>query len=156
MDRAEARKRYEETFRDFMAAYPRRVDHARAYDIFLDLVLDEGVEPSMLISRAASYSSNVDPESIKFVPSPRTWLRDRRFHDEDIFTDRKVSAREWFIRAYTDADAAAVEKKYGYVYPDPPIPDMTQGEIRQWCEDDRRKWVGQIANHVLNNAPLPE
>jgi hypothetical protein len=155
MDRAEARKRYEETFRDFMAAYPRRVDHARAYDVFLDLVVDEGYEPSMIVSKAESYSRNVDPEYLKFVPSPRTWLRDRRFNDEDIFTDRKVSARDWFIRAYNDADAAAVEKRYGFVYPDPPIPaDVT--DVLAWCEDDRRKWVGQVANHILNNAPLPE
>lgn len=138
-----------------MAAYPRRVDHARAYDIFLDLVLDEGIEPTLLISRATSYSRNVDPEGMKFVPSPRTWLRDRRFHDEDLFTDRKVSAREWFVRAYTEADAAAVEKRYGFVYPDPPIPADVKDVVR-WCEDDRRKWVGAIANHVLNDAALPE
>ena len=138
-----------------MSIYPRRVDHARAYDVFLDLVLDEGYDPAMILSRATSYANNVDPENIQYVPSPRTWLRDRRFNDEDIFTDKKVSAREWFVKAYRAADASSVEKKYGFVYPDPPIPpDVT--DVRNWCEDDRRKWVGQIANHVLNGAPLPE
>jgi len=48
MDRVEARKKYEGNFRDFMAAYPRRVDHARAYDVFLDL-MEEGYEPSMIV-----------------------------------------------------------------------------------------------------------
>lgn len=155
MNRAEARKHYENVFRDFMLAYPRRVDHARAYDVFLDLVLDEGYSPEMIISKAESYGRNIDPEYLQYVPSPRTWLRDRRFHDEDIFTDRKVSTREWFIRAYREADASAVERKYGFVYPDPPIP-ADVSDVRKWCEDDRRRWVGQIANHVLNDAPLPD
>lgn len=155
MDRSTARKFYEETFREFMAVYPRRVDHARAYDVFLDLILDDGYEPSMIVAKAESYGRNIDPEYLKYVPSPRTWLRDRRFNDEDIFTDRKVSAREWFVRAYRDADASAVEKRYGYVYPDPPIPAEVT-DVAKWCEDDRRKWVGQVANHILNNAPLPD
>jgi hypothetical protein len=155
MNRSEARKRYEEVFRHFMEVYPRRVDHARAYDVFLELVVDDGYDPELIISRAASYGKNVDPDYLKYVPSPRTWLRDRRFNDEDIFTDRRVSTREWFVRAYKDADAASVEKKYGFVYPDPPIPSSVT-DVRKWCEDDRRKWVGQIANHILNDAPLPD
>ena len=117
-----------------MSVYPRRVDHARAYDVFLDLVLDEGYDPMMIISKATSYGNNVDPE---------------------IFTDKKVSTREWFVKAYRGSDASSVEKKYGFVYPDPPIPPEVT-DVRSWCEDDRRKWVGQIANHVLNGAPLPE
>jgi hypothetical protein len=155
MNRSEARKKYQGVFQDFMSVYPRRVDHARAYDVFLDLILDEGYDPGMILSKAASYGNNVDPENMQYVPSPRTWLRDRRFNDEDIFTDKKVSTREWFVKAYRSADASSVEKKYGFVYPDPPIPsDVT--DVKSWCEDDRRKWVGQIANHVLNGAPLPE
>ena len=154
MNRADARKRYRDVFHEFMSAYPRRVDHARAFDVFLDLVMG-GVDPAMLIAKAASYARNVDPESLKFVPSPRSWLRDERFNDEDIFTDSRVTTREWFVRAYRQADAFSVEKKYGFVYPDPPIP-ADVSDIAKWCEDDRRRWVGQIANHVLNNAPLPE
>lgn len=154
MGRSEARKRYQEVFQEFMSAYPRRVDHARAYDVFLDLV-ETGVDPAMLISRAESYSHNVDPDNLRYVPSPRSWLRDERFNDEDIFTDQKVTARDWFVRAYRNADASAVEKRYGYVYPDPPIPAGVT-DIARWCEDDRRRWVGEIANHVLNKAPLPE
>jgi hypothetical protein len=154
MERSQARKQYEDTFREFMAVYPRRVDHARAYDVFLDLVMD-GMDPAVIVSRAESYGRNIDPEYLQYVPSPRTWLRDKRFNDEDIFTDRKVSAREWFVRAYREADAAAVEKRYGFVYPDPPIPDEVS-DVTKWCEDDRRKWVGQVANHILNGAALPD
>lgn len=154
MDRSEARQRYEDVFRDFMSAYPRRVDHARAFDVFLDL-LSEGYDPAMIVAKAESYSRNVSPENLQYVPSPRTWLRDRRFNDEDIFTDKRVSTREWFVRAYRDADAFAVEKKYGFVYPDPPIPAGIT-DVHKWCEDDRRRWVGQVANHILNDAPLPD
>ena len=155
LDRREARKRYQETFSTFMAAYPRRVDHTRAFEEFLVLVLDEGYDPSDLIAKAASYSRNVDPDNLQYVPSPRTWLRDRRFNDEDLFTDKRVSAREWLVRAYREADAAAVERKYGYVYPDPPVPDGVT-DLIAWCRDDRKKWISGIANHILNGAPLPD
>lgn len=137
-----------------MDAYPRRVDQKRAFDVFLELVLD-GCDPSTLISRAQSYSRNVDPENLQYVPSPRTWLRDRRFEDEDLFTDRFVSTREWFVARYREADAASVERKYGFVYPDPPIPNGVT-DVEQWCYDDRRRWIGEIANHVLHKHPLPE
>lgn len=157
MERGEARKLYEERFREFMVRYPRRIDHRRAYEVFLDLILDEGVDADYLIAKAAAYAGNVDPQYVQYIPSPRTWLRDRRFEDEDIFTDRKVSVREWFLRAYREGDVQGVERRWGFVYPDPAIPaelsDMDQ--IGQWCSDDRRRWIGEIARHVLHREPLP-
>lgn len=152
MDFSEARQRYRSAFAQFMSAYPRRVDHARAYDVFLGLIL-QGEDPRHLIAKAESYARTAG--DMKYVPSPRTWLRDRRFNDEDLVVDQTVSMREWFARAYREADAAVVEKKYGFVYPDPPVPDGV-GNIHDWHRDARKVWVGQIANHVLNGAPLPE
>jgi hypothetical protein len=154
VDRRDARKRYEPLFREFMAAFPRKVDHQRAFDVFIDLMLD-GEQPELIIERAASYSANVDPDQLQYVPSPRSWLRDRRWNDEDIFTDKKVSTREWFVRAWKDGDVGAVQNKYGFIYPDPPIPPGVT-DVSAYRKDDRTRWVAQIASHVLNQTPLPD
>lgn len=154
MEKREARKRYEPLFREFMNVFPRKVDHSRAFDVFIELMLD-GADAELIISRAASYGANVDPDQLQYVPSPRSWLRDRRWNDEDIFTDKKVSTREWFVRAWKDGDVGAVQNKYGYIYPDPPIPAGVT-DVSAYRKDDRVRWVAQIASHVLNNTPLPD
>lgn len=150
----ELRAKHDSAFVEFWNAYPRHTDRQEAFAAFIE-VAEDGFDIGLIISKAKSYAANVDPEQIKFVPSPARWLRNRRWEDEDIFTDARVSTREWFIRAWKEADAASVERKYGYVYPDPPIPAGVT-DIQKWCEDDRRRWVAEIANHVINKAPLPD
>jgi hypothetical protein len=150
----ELRAKHEGTFMEFWNAYPRHTDRIEAFDQFIQ-VAEEGCDVGLIITKAKSYALNVDPEQLKFVPSPARWIRNRRWEDEDLFTDAKTSNREWFVRAWKEADAASVERKYGYVYPDPAIPQGVT-DIQKWCEDDRRRWVAEIANHVINKAPLPD
>lgn len=137
-----------------MREYPRRVDHARALDEFI-LAIEDGCDPEEMIARAASYARNVDPRNIQYVPSPKVWIRDRRWNDEDLFTSERTATREWFTRVYREADAAAVEREYGYVYPDPPIPTDCV-DVEAFHRDSRKLFIAGVANHVLNQKPLPE
>ncbi|OQZ87922.1 hypothetical protein BST11_25505 [Mycobacterium alsense] len=116
--------------------------------------MQEGVDPQMLIERAQSYARNVDPKDMRWVPSPKNWLAGRRWEDVDLFTDQFMSVREFFEDAYTRADAAAVCGRYGFVYTPRPTPDGADPAV--WREDQRRIWIGQIANHILNGHPLPD
>lgn len=149
----ELRAKYDPIFKHFWDAYPRKVDRQESLDILAELG-ESGEDIESIIKQAESFGRNVDPENLQYVPSPKNWLKGRRWEDNDLFTDQRVSTREWFVRAWREADAAAVEKKYGFVYPDPPIPPDVQ-DVLAWCRDDRMRWVGIIANHILNGAPLP-
>lgn len=150
----ELRAKHEGAFTEFWNSYPRHTDRQEAFASFIEAA-EDGCDIAFIIAKAKSYASNVDPAQLQYVPSPSKWLRGRRWEDNDLFTDARVSTREWFVRAWKEADAAAVERKYGFVYPDPPIPAEVT-DIQKWCEDDRRVWVAQIANHVINKAPLPD
>jgi hypothetical protein len=150
----ELRAKYEGAFSEFWNSYPRHTDRQDAFNAFVE-VAEEGFDVGLILTKAKSYSANVDPEQIRYVPSPGRWLRNRRWEDSDLFTDERESARAWFVRAWKEADAASVERKYGYVYPDPAIPSGVT-DIQKWCEDDRRRWVAHIANHVINKVPLPD
>lgn len=152
-DRKAARQRYGDIYQEFFQAYPRHIDRSAAFNVFLDL-MGEGVDPQMLVEKARSYARNVDPRNMRYVPSPRNWLRDRRYEDTDLFADQFASVREFFEGAYERADVAAVCNRYGFIYVSPPPP--AGGDITQWREDQKRMWIGQIANHVLNGKPLPE
>lgn len=150
----ELRARHDECFREFFDAFPRKVDHLRAFDEFINLV-ENGVDPQMLIEKARAYSKNVDPSQLQYVPSPRSWLRDHRWEDNDLFQDQFVSTREWFMEKYRTADAAAVARKYGFIYSRPPMPaDVT--DVDQWCVDQRKVWIGRVARHVLYSEPLTD
>ncbi|BCO56138.1 hypothetical protein MINTM005_13820 [Mycobacterium intracellulare] len=152
-DRKAARQHYNDVFQEFAKAYPRHIDQSAAFNVFLDL-MEEGVDPQMLIEKARSYARNTDPKDMRWVPSPRNWLRDRRYEDTDLFTDQFTSVREFFEGAYDRADAAAVCHRYGFIYVPPPAPEGVDPD--RWREDQRRLWIGQIADHVLNGKPLPE
>lgn len=154
MDSKDKRVALQQLFDELWKAYPLHQDYQGAFTIFLDLV-EQGVDTEMLLSKAGSYSANVDPNNLKYVPHLKSWLRNRRFDDEDLFTDEKVSTREFFVRAWKEGNVGVVQTKYGFIYPDPPIPaDVT--DVSAYRKDDRVRWVGAIANHVLNSAPLPE
>lgn len=138
----------------FMAAYPRKIDQAQACNAFLDAVQD-GVDPQFLIERAQAYAQNVDPTKLQYVPSPRTWLRDRRWEDHDLFTDQFTSTRDWLRERYRLADAASVSKRYGFIYTRPPLPDDVV-DVEAWNRDQRKVWIAGVARHVLHKEPLPE
>lgn len=150
----ELRGKYSDSFEEFWSCYPRHTDRQEALNVFIELG-EEGVDLQYVIAKAKSYSRNVDPDQLRYCPSPKTWLRGRRWEDEDLFTDQIVSVREWFVRAWREGDVGAVQKKYGFIYPDPPIPAAVT-DVSAFRRDDRVRWVGQIANHVLNAKPLPD
>lgn len=153
-DRNAARQQYHEVFRAFWDAYPRKIDGTQSYNVFLDL-MEEGEDPQQLIERAKAYAHNVDPGQLKYVPSPRTWLRDRRWEDNDLFQDQFVATREWLLEKYRTGDAAAVARKYGFIYTRPPQPEWVQ-DVETWHKDMRKEWIGRVGRHVLKGEPLEQ
>lgn len=151
-DRREARKRLLPVYDAIYKAYPLHQNYAGGFNAFLDL-MEEGVDPQLLLEKATSYAGNV--EDVRYVPHLKRWLLDRRFEDEDLFTDQTVALREWFIGVYRRADVAAVTNRFGFLYTHPPVPDLDH-DAEKWHEDQKKVWIGQIARHIIHGDPLPE
>lgn len=150
----ELRERYLPAFNDFFEAYPRKVDRIRSLDIYCELA-EEGCDLGEILAKAESYGRNVDPAQLKYVPSPRSWLRDRRWEDHDLFTDQVVSQREWFVGAWARADTKSVSEKFGFIYTHPPIPEGVE-DLDAWHKDQRKIWIGLVARHILYGEAYPE
>lgn len=150
----ELRAKHLDAFAEFFSAYPRKVDQARSNDEFIALA-EDGVDPQLLVEKAKSYAANVDPSKLQYVPSPRTWLRDRRWEDQDLFTDQFTSTRDWLRERYRLADAASVAKRYGFIYTRPPMPADVE-DVEAWNVDQRKLWIAGVARHILHKEPLPE
>lgn len=153
--RSERRQALQPVYDQLFRAYPLHQDYGGGFTAFLDLMESESPDPGHLIKKATSYTSNVDPKDMKYVPLIKNWLKGRRYEDEDLFTDQRVASREWFIRAYADGDAASVEKRFGFIFPDPPVPAGCS-DVLSWHKDARKTWIGAVARHVLHGEPLPE
>lgn len=153
MDRRDIRKSLQPVYDGIWKAYPRHQDYGGGFNAFLDL-MEEGVDPGLLLSKAADYSRNVDPNNLQYVPHLKSWLKGRRYEDEDLFTDQRVSIRSFLETAYDKADALAVAERFGFCYGDPPIPNDVV-DVAKYCADDRRRWVAAVANHLLHGAELP-
>jgi hypothetical protein len=70
-------------FAEFWAAYPRKVDKARAEKAFKALKVDEELLGVMLESLANSATTEAwTKDGGKFIPHAATWLRGRRWEDE--------------------------------------------------------------------------
>lgn len=152
-DRKAARTKYQDRFQEFYLAYPRKIDSTQAFAAFLDAV-EAGEDPQFIIERARSFAHNTDPQRLQYVPSPKTWLRDRRWEDNDLLQDQFVATREWFVKVYTEGDAAAVGKRYGFIFADPEIPAGV--DVQKYHLDARKAWIGAVARHMLHGDPLPE
>lgn len=154
MNRKEAKDKYQGLFQQFYQAYPRKVDSTPALGIFIDLML-EGVDPQMLIEKAKAFARNVDPSELRWTPSPKTWLRDRKFEDEDLFTNQRVQERDWLRGCWQRGDSRAVSEKTGFLYTPPAMPETVE-DRDAWHFDQRRAWIAAVGNHLLNGGPYPE
>lgn len=148
----EQQLKYEGAFGLFWDAYPRKTDRHQAFLYFIELG-EGGWDLTEIINRAKAFARNTDPSDLRYTPSAKAWLRDRRWEDNDLFTDQFTSTRDWFVRAYNDADVSVIEKKYGHIYPQPPVPDECADPVA-FHRDARKTWIGKIARHVLHHEPL--
>lgn len=140
---------YEELYK----AYPLHQDFGGGFKALMELLEEDAVDPSILMEKAESYARNVD--DIKWVPHLKNWLRDRRFEDEDLFTDQAVATREWFVGVWGRADVQAISTKYGFIYNHPPIP-ADVADLEAWHKDQRKVWIGRVARHILHGEEYPE
>jgi hypothetical protein len=81
-------------FARFWAAYPRKVDRAKAEKAFAKLRADDALLASLLsaIERAKASEQWRAPGG-KFIPYPATWLTNRRWEDEEPADDRPAATK---------------------------------------------------------------
>jgi hypothetical protein len=154
-DRREARRKWQTFYTEIYNAYPLHQDFGGGFSAFLDLLEEGQIDPQFILGKAESYSRNIDPDNLEYVPHLKTWLRNRRFEDEDLFTDQAVSRRQWFKGVWMRGDASAVVNKYGFIYNHPPVPDGVE-DLASWHLDQRKLWIAKVANHILHGKEPPD
>jgi hypothetical protein len=76
---------YPEPFERFWKAYPKPVEKAEAFGVYLAMDPDPE-EQERIIQGALRYAANpyTHADGQKHIPYPQRWLRRRRFEDEDV------------------------------------------------------------------------
>lgn len=143
---AEARRRNRQAFDMFWSSYPKKIAPTEAERAFTEMV-QRGVNPEHLISKARAYAKTVDPADLRYVPAPHSWLRQGRYDDEDLFTNQVEQEREWLRQCWRDINVRAVENRYHIrfdkVYPPE---DMTDADaINLWYRETARAWISKVA-----------
>lgn len=145
------RARYGDAFQAFWRVYPRRERMAEAERAFYS-ACESGLDPVMLIEKARAFARSRDPEDIKFVPSPNKWLAERRWEDNDLFTDQKLAQKEWLNGCWQRVDVAAVENRFQIKMPRINVPDGMEAEdIPGWYKNEARKWIRETARKMLED-----
>lgn len=139
---AEARRKNRKAFDLFWAAYPRKVAPTEAERAFSEIV-EAGTNPEHLIVKARSYSQNLNPADLRYVPAPHAWLRQGRYDDADLFSNQIEQEREWFRQCWRECNVRAVENRYHIIYEKQyPPDDMTDPEaIALWYRETARAWI---------------
>lgn len=147
---AESRRTNLEAFRQFWAAYPKKIAPTEAEKVFRETV-DRGVDPDYLIAKAKAYGLTVDPNDLRYVPSPHSWLRQGRYDDADLFTSKRESELEWMRDCYRRVDVKAVENRFGVAFPKsyPPDDVTDPAAIKMWFKATARAWISKIASEKL-------
>lgn len=70
----------DEVFDEFWKHYPRKINKAAAKQSFATALTKE--KSSVIIKGAKEYSESVNLDDLKFVPHPRTWLRQERWSEK--------------------------------------------------------------------------
>lgn len=154
-DRKALKAHWRPFFDTLWKAYPLHQDFTGAYSAFLDLIIEGDVDPQYLLAKAESFARNTDPSRLEYVPHLKSWIKNRRFDDEDLFTDQTVAKREWFKGVWQRGDAQSVAVKYGFIYNHPPIPSDVE-DMAAWHLDQRKLWISKVANHILHGKEPPE
>ncbi|ATN94027.1 hypothetical protein J4U01_gp064 [Mycobacterium phage Kumao] len=144
MTPAQLRLKNRKLFEQFWAAYPKKVAINEAERAFTEAI-ESGASPDHLIQKARAYSLNVDPEKLEYVPAPASWIRQGRYEDNDLFTDRRAAELNWLRKCWETCDVRAVEDKFGIRYRKPPLPDEVQGAdaARVWHREQARAWIAE-------------
>lgn len=140
------RAKYRSAFDQFYKVYPRRVAPSEAERVFADLC-HKGADPAYLVGKARAYAGTVDPDDLKYVPSPANWLKHGRYDDQDLFTNQREQEQEWLRECWRKTDVRAVENKFHITYPKqyPPENLTTPDQIKMWFQSTARAWIAEVA-----------
>lgn len=103
-------------FKDFYAAYPRKVARAEAEKAFIQQVL-KGFDPAEIIEGATFFAEYCRKKGTDrdFIPHPASWLRGERWADEEI-QDCRPPSKEEIEAARDKADKLMKRGKYAVKY----------------------------------------
>lgn len=134
----------------FWAAYPRKVAPTEAERVFSEMV-EQGISPDHLITKARAYGRTVDPADMRYIPAPHAWLRQGRYDDEDLFTNQVEQEREWFRQCWRDINVTAVENRYHLTFDKqyPPEDMKTAEAINLWYREKARAWIASVAQEKI-------
>ncbi len=153
--RSDLRQKWLPYYELLYKAYPVHQDFGGGFTALLDLIEAGGFDADYVLKKAQAFAQNTDPNDLRYVPHLKSWLRDRRFEDIDLFTDQVAAQREWLLGVYKRADVRAITNKYGFIYTHPPVPETVQ-DLDAWHEDQRRVWIGKIGRFLLHGEEYPQ
>lgn len=147
---SQARKKNRAAFDQFWKAYPKKIAPTEAERVFSDIV-ESGVEATHLIKKARAYALTVDPNDLKYVPSPHSWLKQGRYDDADLFTNQLEAEKEWLRECWRTANVKAVEDRYHVTFEKQYPPDeMTDPKaIKLWYQETARAWISKIVEEQI-------
>jgi hypothetical protein len=152
----EARRKNREYFQAFWRVYPRHTHINESENVFSQIVegtpSTPGVDPLSLIEKARIYASSIGPDDVKWVPAACYWLKDGRYDDVDLFTDKKAAERRWFERCWDNCDVTAVQDRYKEYMPRVNLPpNITEPDaIRRWYKNIAREWIKMMEHKHLD------
>lgn len=152
MTLSELRARYGDSFSAFWRVYPRREQMAQAERAFYSAIQD-GYDPIQIITKAKAFARNQNPDELRFVPSPNKWLADRRWEDNDLFTDQRLAEKEWLNGCWDRVDVKAVEARFQIKMPRINVPDgMEADDIPAWYKSQARLWIRETSRKMLEDS----
>lgn len=152
--RSDLRDRWLPYYEELFKAYPLHQDFGGGFNALLDLVEEGGFDADHVLQQARGLAENTAPDKLKYTPHIKSWLRDKRFEDSDLFTDQGTAQREWLMGCYRRGDVRSIMNRYGFIYTHPPIPDDVQ-DLEAWHQDQRKVWIGKVGRFLLHGEEYP-
>jgi len=152
--RSELRDKWQQYYDLLFKAYPVHQDYGGGLNALLDLIEAGSFDADYVLKKAEAYAQSVNPDDLRYVPHLKSWLRDQRFEDSDLFTDQSNAEREWLLGVYKRGDVRAITSRYGFIYTAPPVPDGA--DRNKWLEDHRKVWIGKVGRFLLHGEEYPQ
>lgn len=149
MTPGELRAKNRRHFKEFWKAFPKKVainDAERAFTATVEgTTTRPGVDPEHLIAKAKAYSRTVDPDDLKYVPSPASWLSAGRYDDQDLFTNQREQEVSWLKDQWRTANTRAVEDRFHISFPKQyPPDDLPEEKMTFWYREKAREWITSV------------
>ncbi|QDH93641.1 hypothetical protein SSEA_SKINNY_70 [Mycobacterium phage Skinny] len=151
---AQLRKKHQDTFEKFWAAYPRHTHITEAQKAWADL-MEEGRDANQIVSAARRYAASVANTDMKYVPGPHNWLRAGQYDDADLFQDERQAQINWLKQMWKTANVKAVEDRFHVTMPKKyPPEDITEPDaVAFWYRTQAQAWIFEMYKEKYEKCP---